>query len=364
MARLLASIGSFSARHGWFAAVAWAVLLVLALGGAAVFSKPLNGSVSIPGVQSISTLNRISHEFGGGVSNSGNIVFAAPKGQKLTPADAVAVGQLASRLQHVPGVVSATDPFTAQLKTVSPDGRVGYLTVITSGTPGTQTQNGITQAVDHAQSNRLEVQISSALVQPQSTSTTPIIGIILAFLILVIAFRTLLASSLPLATALLGLGTSLGAIYAATHLTSVYVSAPALAVLLALSVGIDYSVFIVSRHRQQLLQGMECPPIDRARDGHRRHRGLLQRTDGDHRARQTFRGRHQRHHPDGHSRRRRRGDRHAPRADADSRTAGDLRSSPTKYSPQQLLSRKLAARIGLDSSRVRVCLGRAPTRSP
>ena len=122
MARLLASIGSFSARHGWFAAVAWAVLLVLALGGAAVFSKPLNGSVSIPGVQSISTLNRISHEFGGSVPNSGNIVFAAPKGQKLTPADAVAVGHFrvgsstCRRRQRYASVQ------LAELKTVSPTG--------------------------------------------------------------------------------------------------------------------------------------------------------------------------------------------------------------------------------------------------
>ncbi len=259
MARLLARIGGFSARHRWAILIAWVVILLIAGAGALKLSQPLVSSFNISGLQSVTTLDRIDTEFGGtDGSGSGDIVFAAPKGSMLTGADATTIATLSDRLARVSGVTSATDPFTAATKTLSPDGRIGYIPLaLASDTADDATRTGITKAIAAAQGPDLQVEASAGLTTETGASSSPVVGLVLALIILFITFGSLIAAGLPLLTALLGLGTSIAGIYAATALVPVNSVAPTLAVLLALAVGIDYSLFIVSRHRRQLLEGME-----------------------------------------------------------------------------------------------------------
>src|SRR6201995_4421532 len=98
MARILARIGGFSARHKWSVLAGWIVVLIVAVGGAATLSKPLDSDFPISGLSSISTLNRIDSEFGLDSGVSGKVVFAAPAGQRLTAADLATVTTLSRRL--------------------------------------------------------------------------------------------------------------------------------------------------------------------------------------------------------------------------------------------------------------------------
>jgi putative drug exporter of the RND superfamily len=273
VARLIARVGAFSARHKWWTLGAWILVLLVAVAAAGTVSKPMTSTITVSGVSSITTLNTVDKRFSAkGASGAGNVVFAAPAGHRLTAADAATVATLSARLAAVPGVASAPDPFTARTGTLSRDGRIGYIPVsLASGvrTPGSAdltasaaTRRGIARAITAARGTGLDVQATSGLVTEPGSSTNPTAGIVIGFIILLITFGSLLTAGLPLVTALLGLVTSLAGISAATVFLPAdsFVSiAPTLALLLGLAVGIDYSLFIVHRHRGQLLDGIPVP---------------------------------------------------------------------------------------------------------
>jgi len=257
MASLLARIGRFSTRRKWLVLTVWVILLLLAAVGAFTLSQPTSSEFNISGLQSISTLHKVDKTFKTGSGSTGDVVFAAPEGDRLTAADAATVATLSAELAKVPGVISATDPFTAPVKTISVQDRIGYISLgLAKATPSVTTQKGITRAISDASSSHLEVQASSGLTTEQAASSSQAVGILLALIVLFITFGSLLAAGLPLLTALIGLGTSVAAIYAATSFVSLNAVAPVLAILLSLAVGIDYSLFIVSRHKRQVLDGM------------------------------------------------------------------------------------------------------------
>jgi RND superfamily putative drug exporter len=257
MASFLARIGRFSTRRKWLVLTVWTILLIAAVAGAFKLSQPTSSPFNITGLQSISTLHKIDTTFKTGSGSTGDVVFAAPKGDKLTAADAATVATLSADLAKVPGVTSAVDPFTAPVKTISAQGRIGYISLdLAKATPSATTQKGITKAIATAASSQLEVQASSGLTTEKAASSSQAVGILLALVVLFITFGSLLAAGLPLLTALIGLGTSVAAIYAATSFVALNSVAPVLAILLSLAVGIDYSLFIVSRHKRQVLDGM------------------------------------------------------------------------------------------------------------
>ncbi|MHA7985209.1 MMPL family transporter [Rathayibacter sp. CAU 1779] len=257
MARWWQAVGAFSARRRWWVIAAWIVLLVTAVGSTMAFAKPLDSNITVRGLHSITTLHTVDRMFGTG-NASGQIVFASPKGQRLTAADAASVGRLAKQLAAVPGVSSVADPFAApRAGGLAADGRIGYITVqLDSPKLSSTTATGILAVVDRADSPRLELAATSGAVGAPASSSSQLPGIIVAIIVLLITFGSIVAAGMPLVSALVGLGTGVTAIYAATSFVSLTSVAPTLAILLGLAVGIDYSLFIVSRHRRQLLEGM------------------------------------------------------------------------------------------------------------
>ena len=111
----------------------------------------------------------------------------------------------------------------------------------------------------------------------EETSVGEQIGVIVAFFVLLVSFGSVLIAGLPLITALIGVAIGLSSIYALTAVTELNSTAPTLATMLGLAVGIDYALFIVSRHRQQLADGLDPAESGRARRRHRRQRGRLRR---------------------------------------------------------------------------------------
>ncbi|GAB3807376.1 MMPL family transporter [Humibacter antri] len=257
MARWWQAVGAFCARRRWWVIAAWVVLLVSAVTGMLTIAKSLNGNITIEGLPSITTLHTVDRTFGTG-DGSGSVVFAAPKGQQLTASDARVVARLTRKLADVDGVSSAVDPFAhSAAGGLSPHGRVGYISVkLDTGSVSSATADSIQKLVTAVNTPGLDVEATSSLVGNASSSSNLLPGLVVALIVLLITFGTILAAGMPLVSALVGLGTSVTAIYAASSFVSLTSIAPTLALLLGLAVGIDYSLFIVSRHRRQLLQGM------------------------------------------------------------------------------------------------------------
>ena len=104
----------------------------------------------------------------------------------------------------------------------------------------------------------LQAQYSVEITQDTSSLVGPgeIIGLALAGVVLILTLGSLIAAGLPLAGAVVGVGVGLAGAVAASHWFTLNSTTPALALMLGLAVGIDYALFIVNRHRTQLLDGM------------------------------------------------------------------------------------------------------------
>ncbi|MEU4236066.1 MMPL family transporter [Actinoplanes sp. NPDC026619] len=232
MAATLARIGAFCARRRWWVLGAWVLILVLAVGLAARYAEPLDTELTVSGLQSTQTLDQVNREFGTGGDGGGRVVFAAPAGQ--TPA------------AYQPALTALGTALGAE-PTLSPAGRVGYFSV-------TQAPAA---ALDQARAAGLEVEESSELAPPPGGGSSPGIGLVIALAVLVITVGSLSAAGMPLLTAVLGLGVSLAGLHAITALVPVNSVAPTLAILLGLAVGIDYALFLINRHRRQLIDGAD-----------------------------------------------------------------------------------------------------------
>ncbi|WP_405691539.1 MMPL family transporter [Streptomyces sp. NBC_01185] len=254
MAILLYRLGRLSFRRRGRVVALWLLLLALLGGGAAAFSGPTTSKFSIPGTESQKALDSLSREFPQAGGATGTIVVAAPEGGKLTPAAVAPVTQEAAK---VPGVLAAVDPFAS--KAVSPDGRYALVQVqFTSGV------DGITDAQREAFSEAgasvpdLRVEHGGEIMRGvPEIGSTEVIGVAVAALVLVLTFGSLVAAGMTLLNALVGVAAGMAGLFALSSVVELTSTAPILALMLGLAVGIDYSLFITSRYRHYLTDGMD-----------------------------------------------------------------------------------------------------------
>jgi putative drug exporter of the RND superfamily len=158
----------------------------------------------------------------------------------------------------LPGVVAVIPPSTQGL--TSADGRIGFAQVQFSGQATevpVATQEAIADLVNAHEVDGLAIAAGGAAVkQTPSIGSTEGIGVIIALIVLLITFGSVVAAGLPMLTALIGVGVGMAGILTVSSFVQMSSTAPILALMLGLAVGIDYALFIVSRHRGQLQHGM------------------------------------------------------------------------------------------------------------
>ncbi|MER5556007.1 MMPL family transporter [Streptomyces sp. NPDC002793] len=254
MAILLYRLGRLSFRRRGRVLALWLLLLALLGGGAAAFSGPTTSKFSIPGTESQKALDSLSREFPQAGGATGTIVVVAPEGGKLTPA---AVAPVTAEAAKVPGVLAAVDPFAS--KAVSQDGRYALVQVQFSSAV-----DDITDAQREAYSEAgsdvadLRVEHGGEIMRgvPEIGSTEGI-GVAVAALVLVLTFGSLVAAGMTLLNALVGVAAGMAGLFSLSSTVELTSTAPILALMLGLAVGIDYALFITSRYRQYLSEGME-----------------------------------------------------------------------------------------------------------
>ncbi|WP_436524211.1 MMPL family transporter [Actinoplanes sp. HUAS TT8] len=259
MATLLYRLGRLSYRRRRLTLAVWALVLALIGIGAATLSGPTTGAFSIPGTESQRAMELLAEKFGGGSDNaSAKVVFTAPAGSTLTAdQQKSAVEAVVAALAGVPQVSAVADPYEA--KTVSEDARTAYATV-TYSVPATAVtdagRDALFAAGDTAKSAGLGVEYSGESTQSaEGGHSSEAIGIVIAAMVLVVTFGSLVAAGLPLLTAMIGVGLGMGGIQIATGFFDLSSSTSALATMLGLAVGIDYALFLVSRFRHELANG-------------------------------------------------------------------------------------------------------------
>jgi RND superfamily putative drug exporter len=235
----------------------WIAIIVALAGLAAAFKGPTSNAFTIPGTESQRALDLLAKQFPGTGGATARIVVAAPAGHTLTEQKYITAGQDAlKRIAKAPQVQFVA-PFTAA--NVSKDKRIAYVTVQYKVPVDKITQaskDALEAAAAPAAQAGLEVEYSGGVISTSSNEgNNDLYGIIIAFFVLTITFGSLVSAGLPLLTGILGVAVGLLAVNALSGVISISSTAPTLALMLGLAVGIDYTLFILSRHRQQLRAG-------------------------------------------------------------------------------------------------------------
>ncbi|WP_345542194.1 MMPL family transporter, partial [Phytohabitans rumicis] len=162
-------------------------------------------------------------------------------------------------LKQAPQVASVNDPFTSGA--VNPAGTIGFAQAsfqVPSDDLTDDARDALTTVVDQARASGLTVEVGGdALEPPANMGVGEVIGVIVAAVVLLITFGSLVAAGLPLLTAILGIGIGIGAITMLSGFVDLSSKTPILALMLGLAVAIDYALFIVSRYRHELAAGHE-----------------------------------------------------------------------------------------------------------
>ena len=263
MATFLYKLGRSAFRRRRLVALLWVALLAVAGIGAATAPAPTSGSFSIPGTEAQRAFDLLEERFPGAGADgaTARVVFKAPEGQKVTdPAHKAVVEETVAALKSGSDqIVSVADPYTAHA--VSQDGSTAYVSVAykVNGMELTdETREALTQAGHNAQGKGLTVEVGGDALQTMpEQGASEAIGIVLAGVVLVLTFGSLVAAGLPLLTAIIGVGIGVSSITALANVLDLGTTTSTLASMIGLAVGIDYALFIVSRYRSELADGRE-----------------------------------------------------------------------------------------------------------
>lgn len=260
MASLLYRLGTFAAHRRWAVLATWLTLLVAVGAAAAGLAGTMSNSFSIPGTPAQRAMDLLEEKLPAAGGATGRIVFAAPEGHSLTePAFQQAIADVVAGTSTLDGVTAVIDPATA--KTFSEDGRIAFAQVNFAGDVSTvpeTSQRAITELAEDNATGGLRIEVGGAAAkQTPSIGSTEGLGVIVALVVLLVTFGSIVAAGLPMLTALIGLGVGMGGILAVSGWVEMSSTAPILALMLGLAVGIDYALFIVSKHRKQVAAGMD-----------------------------------------------------------------------------------------------------------
>jgi RND superfamily putative drug exporter len=262
--RPLYAIGRFCSRHHYPVIAAWIVLAaaLVVLGQAS--GDKTSENLTLPGTGSTRATELLEDNLPEQAYGSNPLVLEAGKGKLTDPRYAEAIDESAKRLEALPDVNSAVSPVSpAGAAFLSEDGKIGYIPVVLGIGPGEIDEAQAQQILDSAGPARaagLQTSVGSYVGQQlskPSTEQSEAIGIAAAVIILLFAFGTATAMMLPIASAVVGLACALSIVRLLEQVVQVPGVASTLATMIGLGVGIDYALFIVTRHKLQLGEGME-----------------------------------------------------------------------------------------------------------
>jgi RND superfamily putative drug exporter len=263
---LLNRIAVFSARRRALVIGAWLVLLVGLVGASHMAGTKYSSSAEVAGSDSAAANDVMARSFDANLSDASPIVYHVDEG-KVTDAENRAVVEASvAELSHADYVKSVSNPFDEKNPTVSKDGKTAYATVLPSTALGDlaveDAETIYETAAEPAEGTDLQVeaggQLGTKISKPES-KISEVIGIAAAMLILVLVFGTVTAMALPIVAAIVGLICGLSLVSLLAHLVAVPDVAPTVGAMIGLGVGIDYSLFIVTRARSARYDGMSVP---------------------------------------------------------------------------------------------------------
>ncbi|CAM3281176.1 MMPL family transporter [Occultella aeris] len=307
MAELLYRLGRFAARRARTVIAVWLAILVIAGGAFAVAGGTLATSISIPGTPTTTVTDRLADEFPEASGGTGTVVLQTEDGSPFTAEQRAQIEERLAEASALDGVTTVIDPFVteeqraaqqaeiegglaqleqaaaqgetpelaaqraglemgaallemaAETRQVSADGATALATIAFED-PQLSIPQETKDAVVEVFAEEIDgvtVDLSSDITQgiPELFGVGEVLGLLVAAVVLIVMLGTLIGAGLPILTALIGVGIGALASLSLSGVVEMVSVTPVLGLMLGLAVGIDYSLFIINRHRRQLKHG-------------------------------------------------------------------------------------------------------------
>ncbi len=262
MSGVLYRLAGFCVRHRLRVAAAWLVLVVAFVVVANGVGKETSNNLTLPGTGSTQAQDLLQDNLPKQANGTNPVVMETASGTLTTGKNEQAVKATVSSLKKAPHVIDVVSPLSSEgASALSKDKQIGYISVTINVSSSDLTEDQANEVIDAESPAReagFKVATGGYLGQEVSTSATEsseVVGIAAAVIILLFTFGTVTAMALPIATAIVGLAVGLSAIGLLGHAIDVPTVGPTLGTMLGLGVGIDYALFIVTRHRGFIEQG-------------------------------------------------------------------------------------------------------------
>jgi len=271
---LLYRLGKYAASNPWHVLGAWVITAVVIVGLSVGFGKDFEDSFSVPGLDSTEAVELLSKAQSDDAGLTARVVLT-PLDESVTFFDSeearsalASVQEKLSKLENVEGRVTDTAAIiesgpeaAAQTGLVSADGKIALINLqypiqkelsIDDLEELKEVREEVDGEVLQVESNG---ELFFAFEEPE-TGTGEMIGIFAAIVILLVAFGSLIAMGLPIGMALFGLALGISSMSLLNYLVDIPSFAPDMASMIGIGVGIDYALFVVTRHREFISRGM------------------------------------------------------------------------------------------------------------
>lgn len=273
MTRALYRLGRLAARRPLAVVAAWLIVAVVVIAASVSFGRELEDSFEAPGLDSTAALDLLTAAQSDSAGPTAQVVVTPLDGSTFFDSEAAraALAGVQATVSALPNVLGTSDPAGAMAAgpesaaasgSVSPDGRVALIRVqyrLLDELSADDLERLEESAADARKGSPLQIELSGDLFfafQEPTTGMGEVVGLFAAVVILLLAFGSLIAMGLPIGLALFGLALGVSSMSLVTYLIEIPSWAPQIASMVGLGVGIDYALFVVTRHREFLARGM------------------------------------------------------------------------------------------------------------
>ncbi len=266
MSSFLYTLGRFAYRRKGLIVGLWIAILVLVGASALSFGKGFEDKFTIPGTEAQTALDSLAVTLPQMAQSSAQLVFVAPDGDSVQEsAIKAATEDSIAELEKLDQVDTVGDPFGDTVKGLISDDKQALILSVQLNVPRGEVTTATTDDISRI-ANELQAQFPGSTasaggdaysINGVQLSITEVLGLVVALVVLALTFGSMLAAGVPLVTAILGVIVTTALIVFATVFSTVSSTTPLLSLMLGLAVGIDYALFILSRHRNQLRDGVD-----------------------------------------------------------------------------------------------------------
>ncbi|MEX2948770.1 MMPL family transporter [Staphylococcus warneri] len=266
MAKLLYKLGKFIAEHKWLSIIAWIILLGLIIMPLIISAPKFDSDIKMNGLKSLDTNDKMAKEFHQDSEKASmKIVFHSDKKNGITDKDTKkdiekAIDNIKQDDDYVQNV---SNPYqSGQVNDDKDTAIVNVNYVVNSSSLQDSSKNIIDREIkDIKDDHNIQIEKTTGnSMDSEPGGSSELVGIVTAFIILLITFGSLIAAGMPIISAIIGLGSSVGIIALLTNLFDIPNFTLTLAVMIGLAVGIDYSLFILFRYKEVRKKG--TPPVE------------------------------------------------------------------------------------------------------